>query len=962
MFNSLYKELGFNLTTLSYRDFYMGQSAFVEFSPAVSPILSTDVTTPSFPELDRVLRESFVFRMPSGLVVLVISLMADNELLPKWMAVKNKVAVVTEVITRLRILEGVDVAILLCREGTAAQWTAMARDVKGLTMIISDREVKDFPHGLVRDPTTGSVLAAHASCPNDPCTAGNIVMEASLVVGAGAVPLSCTVTLRTMSGSAPQDPDMLARVSQLRAGVLSKFQVPLVVAARDLEGRREVCRLTECEMGTILADAVASWAGSAASPGSLNGSLPLHAEALRVASVTPPVAMINSGFIRASFSRGNVTVLQMTLAFPFQSNNVLLLLPGRTLMQSLKRSLLDLPSRTATSYFDGGFLQFSEGLRVSYDWNRTLVSRVQVRQADSTWEDISYTKKYLVATLSFTAAGGDNYTFLAAVPPVATSNTSTLDLFTVYMSRRKVVGAGPAPPVSLLLQQGLGRLVVPACPPNMIQPEISNADQLNCQPCPANQIKRSEQACIACNSTYYANTTADVCVPLIVEETRKILLPRGVFGGFIALGSALIAVSVVSAALIHRARALPIVKLSSPIFNYLVILGCILAWVSICISGVETSLVCNVWFWTVALAFTCVFGSLFLKLHRIHRIFHSKTRVMTGLKDSSLLKRMAVLVLFDVVVLLVWSIGFPLRLTVKREYKVDKYIAYTAPVCQGPHASVFGGILGVSKIIMIVWATVLAVRTRNVNLRDMNEARHVAVSVYTILVITSITVPVYAVISGVQSRPAAFVVTNMALALVPFVVLVLIVGTKLFHIYVKKKKTLGEKPAPGPSSSMVVHRGVLERQGSQIVGGGSLVVSSLRQSETVDPATSAEGPVTALLRVRIQELQRQIIRLERDKELTRSNSLQREPPPSVANERANERAVVAPGGAGGGSGGGGVVVAVEAKPPDRPRPPPPPLEHVPLGWEEDEDEVALGGERVLSASTSEDEEEGSEAV
>lgn len=68
--------------------------------------------------------------------------------------------------------------------------------------------------------------------------------------------------------------------------------------------------------------------------------------------------------------------------------------------------------------------------------------------------------------------------------------------------------------------------------------------------------------------------------------------------------------------------------MSSPNLNNIILLGCILCYLSVIVFGLESyESICQTRPWLLAIGFTLSFGSLFSKTWRVHRIYHNKHKM-----------------------------------------------------------------------------------------------------------------------------------------------------------------------------------------------------------------------------------------------------------------------------------------------------------------------------------------------
>ena len=116
-----------------------------------------------------------------------------------------------------------------------------------------------------------------------------------------------------------------------------------------------------------------------------------------------------------------------------------------------------------------------------------------------------------------------------------------------------------------------------------------------------------------------------------------------------------------------------LVKMMSPNLNVVMLVGALLLYLSNVSYGMAAFLDasdassrlprlvgCRLWAWALPTAFTLLFGALFAKSWRVHRIFSNPCRTNTVIKDNQLLAIVGALLAVDVVVLVVWQVLDPI--------------------------------------------------------------------------------------------------------------------------------------------------------------------------------------------------------------------------------------------------------------------------------------------------------------
>ena len=180
------------------------------------------------------------------------------------------------------------------------------------------------------------------------------------------------------------DPATSAMVATLYApiDVLTKEVISKSIVY--LEGDRTVCRFEECNLGNLITDAMRAETGA-------------------------QVALENGGGIRASIEKGDVTLGDVLTVLPFGNLVSTLSLSGKDLLATLENGASQMETGA------GRFLQVS-GLRYTVDPSRAVgsrISKVEVLDAEGTYQPLNPTEIYTVATNDFMRSGGDGYTIMA---------------------------------------------------------------------------------------------------------------------------------------------------------------------------------------------------------------------------------------------------------------------------------------------------------------------------------------------------------------------------------------------------------------------------------------------------------------------------------------------------------------------------------------------------------------------
>ncbi|MGG6895332.1 MULTISPECIES: 5'-nucleotidase C-terminal domain-containing protein [Rhizobium] len=189
-----------------------------------------------------------------------------------------------------------------------------------------------------------------------------------------------------LDASIKPDPAIAARVQEmakpieeLRKKVIGNSQAPI-------EGAREICRVQECSMGNLVADAMLD----------------------RTKGQGISIAIQNGGGLRASIGAGDVSMGDVLTVLPFQNTVATFQLTGAGVKAALENGL---------SQIDDGAGRFPQvaGLKYSFDKSKPAGSRlVSVEVQEGTeFKPLDPEKTYGVVSNNYMRAGGDGYTVFA---------------------------------------------------------------------------------------------------------------------------------------------------------------------------------------------------------------------------------------------------------------------------------------------------------------------------------------------------------------------------------------------------------------------------------------------------------------------------------------------------------------------------------------------------------------------
>ncbi len=185
-----------------------------------------------------------------------------------------------------------------------------------------------------------------------------------------------------------------------------------------LEGDRGVVRLSESNLGNLIADSLREITGA-------------------------DLAIQNGGGIRASINPGDITIKDIYTVLPFDNIVVVVEATGQTVWDALEHGVSWWPSAA------GGFLQVS-GMEYVFDPTQPVGKRVISVTVEGSPIDLE--KKYMLAANDFLTGGGDMYTMLKEAREVIRTRSFLRDIFWEYLQKFESVSPALEGRITILNQ------------------------------------------------------------------------------------------------------------------------------------------------------------------------------------------------------------------------------------------------------------------------------------------------------------------------------------------------------------------------------------------------------------------------------------------------------------------------------------------------------------------------------
>ncbi|XP_022106745.1 gamma-aminobutyric acid type B receptor subunit 1-like isoform X2 [Acanthaster planci] len=279
-----------------------------------------------------------------------------------------------------------------------------------------------------------------------------------------------------------------------------------------------------------------------------------------------------------------------------------------------------------------------------------------------------------------------------------------------------------------------------------------------------------------------------------------------------------------------RYRKKRVIKMSSPNMNNVMLIGGMLAYVSIICQGVDTAIVstptfvwmCKAKTWFLAIGFSAAFGAMFSKTWRVHKIFTRKTVMKMVLKDTRLLSFVAVLIVVDILILTLWNVLDPVTAAEIYGSKVvdtdNDDIVYTPirMICESRNQTYWIGTFYIINGLLLIFGAFLAWETRKVTIPALNDSKYIGVCVYNILILSLVGAPVSFLL---EERNANYALVSTSIWLATTLTLCVVFVPKVRtrnDVQPTKSDVASHSNQPGSSSSESQELKLLRQQLQQL--------------------------------------------------------------------------------------------------------------------------------------------------
>ncbi|XP_025098722.1 gamma-aminobutyric acid type B receptor subunit 2-like isoform X2 [Pomacea canaliculata] len=262
--------------------------------------------------------------------------------------------------------------------------------------------------------------------------------------------------------------------------------------------------------------------------------------------------------------------------------------------------------------------------------------------------------------------------------------------------------------------------------------------------------------------------------PVSVRPTKKRLIPLPkekyiVMCSLAALGMLTSAIFLTFNIAYRNVR---MIKMSSPMINNLIVIGCLFSYSSIFIEDVflsGLSVYCYAKLYVTILGFYTAFGALFSKTWRVYKIMSDLSFNGQDLQDRHLFLRVAVLVIFNLLLLVVWTSVDPFIVERQTEgqpelNKEEDYIEISESLrCRLKYSQSLDLVLLSTQGLLIFFGAFLAWQTRKVSIPELNDSRWVGMCIYNVVLLGSLRA---ILVMGTHQTPEMTYLTDSVIAFI----------------------------------------------------------------------------------------------------------------------------------------------------------------------------------------------------
>lgn len=185
-----------------------------------------------------------------------------------------------------------------------------------------------------------------------------------------------------IDASVTPNEEYVTRLATLEEPIADLMAEVIGVATGPIDGARETCRVVECSMGNLVADAILD----------------------RASSQGATIAIQNGGGLRSSIDEGEITMGEVLTVLPFSNTLATVEISGADVIDALENGVSDIENGA------GRFPQVA-GLQYAYTLANPAGERISdvMVDVDGEWAPIDEEASYIIVTNNYMRGGGDGY-------------------------------------------------------------------------------------------------------------------------------------------------------------------------------------------------------------------------------------------------------------------------------------------------------------------------------------------------------------------------------------------------------------------------------------------------------------------------------------------------------------------------------------------------------------------------
>jgi 5'-nucleotidase len=377
-------KLGYDAMTVGNHEFDDGPEVLRGFMASVDfPVLMSNADVSGEPLLADVIQKSVVIERGGQRLGLIGLTPQDTDELASPgpnVTFSDPVAAVQAEVDRLTA-EGVNKIIVLSHSGYGTD-QRIAAGTSGVDVIVGGHSntllsnVSDRAAGPYPTMVNGvAIVTAYAY--------GRFLGELNVTFDDAGTIVQAVGEPLVMDATVAEDADTVARITDLAVPLEEIRNKVIASAAAPIEGSRDICRVQECSMGNLVADAMLD----------------------RVAAQGVQMAITNSGGLRAGIDAGEVTMGEVLTVLPFQNTLSTFEISGAGVLAALENGV------SQVEEVAGRFPQVA-GLKFTWDASKPAgegrVTEVLLETEDG-FVPLDPGATYLAVTNNYVRGGGDGY-------------------------------------------------------------------------------------------------------------------------------------------------------------------------------------------------------------------------------------------------------------------------------------------------------------------------------------------------------------------------------------------------------------------------------------------------------------------------------------------------------------------------------------------------------------------------